>query len=603
MAERGAKPLSLLQIVRALELASKDDRITGLVARFTAGVPGPPASTHALGLAQAQELHNAIEEFKKAKIAKFGPEKVKVVAYTESFDNQLHYYLATAFDKIYMQPTGSLGLVGLSTTVPFFKLLLDKLGIKIHAETRNEYKSVASMATETKWPEKQKQNMIDLMANLNDQFVEVIARARTRLLPDEENLEQRIQKVKELMSLGSLSAEEAHQHGLIDGRTYRHNVSALVGRNPAKALPHYLRVREAERMKEIKNKPKVTVGLVYLLGNIIRTGGQYNAQKVTKAILDAAMDPHVDSILLRIDSGGGDVVASDTIWEAVRRVQILQRKPVIVSFANKSASGGYYVSTFCDAIIANPATITGSIGVAAVRPIITQKFLDTLNLSIDDIHLGPGTKINSPFYEMTKDELKRYKKRIDEMYHDFLIRVSKGRRIPMAELDEIAGGRVYTGEQAKAINLVDKLGGLTDAIDIAAQHAFTRREHLMQAIKGIMMAPVKPVVVKLEELGQHHEEIREHELHSRPHAPSKLDEIKTKIENEIENESENENKKDESKNHVIGLLPVPEDYEIIVKVFPKRKSFFEMLSEAQFMEDYSGNPNLLTSLPPYFLSI
>jgi len=203
------------------------------------------------------------------------------------------------------------------------------------------------------------------------------------------------------------------------------------------------------------------------VGAIGRGPGKYGASAVRKAIEEAAADREVDAIVLRLDSGGGDVVASDMVSETVRRCQETSKKPVVASFGNTAASGAYFIACACQRILAQQVTITGSIGVATLRPHLTPEFLNHVGLNVE-IH-ATGSRINSLFHELEGEALARYKRQVDGIYEDFLKRVAQSRNMSMEQMHAVAGGRVFTGRDAFDLGLVDAEGGVYEALFAAAE--------------------------------------------------------------------------------------------------------------------------------------
>ncbi|KAG0224459.1 hypothetical protein BGW41_005070 [Actinomortierella wolfii] len=454
--------VSLIDVVKAIKSAKDDPRIVGIMANFSTGDASQQTTQPGLGLAQIQEL----QEFKEAKAKALGGEdKVSLVAFTDSFNNQSQYYLASAFDKVYIQPTGSLPLVGLSSQVPFFKTLLSRLGIVVRAEARKEYKSMVSPFTETELPLPQKQNLFDLIKGLNHQVLQEIAKTRRNQLGGLDPLD----KLIHLTQIGPFMATEAKDEGLVDGLLYKRDCGKMVENNGAFGMAHYMRVKAKEEKDALtkSGKPSTVVGLVYLIGGIKRGGGDFGANTIVKAIREAANDKTVDAVVLRIDSGGGDVVASDTIGDAIRWCQEEKRKPVIVSFGNTSASGGYFVSTHATSIVAQPTTITGSIGVASLRPWFTPEFFKMIGVSVEQFFTGSSD--NSVLNDLEGAALARYKRQVTALYDDFVKRVAEGRKMTIEQVEDVAGGRVMTGKDALKAGLVDVMGGIYDACKLASQ--------------------------------------------------------------------------------------------------------------------------------------
>ncbi|KAJ3054439.1 hypothetical protein HK097_001844, partial [Rhizophlyctis rosea] len=267
-------------------------------------------------------------------------------------------------------------------------------------------------------------------------------------------------KLRKLMDIAPLSSHESHTSGLVDTLAHKrpHNPRERSILNPTSgstsppsstdatpssdsessspsptsplpstkmSLTRYRLARTEERKKELAaneavGKEMTKVGLVYLCGSIMRGDEQFGSNTVAKAITEAAEDAEVGAVCLRIDSGGGDVVASETIWEAVKYAQDVCKKPVIASFGNVAASGAYYISAPCTKILASPGTLTGSIGVAATRPYITPKLLSTLGLNVGEIHFSEGAKTLSALHELRGGRLERFRRQTDEMYEVFL---------------------------------------------------------------------------------------------------------------------------------------------------------------------------------------
>lgn len=317
----------------------------------------------------------------------------------------MQYYLASVFDKVYMQPTGSIPLVGLSSTVPFFKTLLGRFGIQVRAEARKEYKSMVSPFTETELPPPQKQNLFDLLKGLNAQILADIAKSRARALGSDP-----VEKLNHLIQIGPFMGSEAKDEGLVDGLVYKRDCGKMIEKQGAFGLAHYMRVKAKEHTNKLAKtgEPSLVVGIVYLIGGIkryfvmmffcdhelicvplriamliiclhqlylSRGGGDFGANTIVKGIREAANDPAVDAVVLRIDSGGGDVVASDTIGDAIRWCQDEKKKPVIVSFGNTSASGGYFISTHAKAIMAQRKSVWFVLGQQNLTVLLCCRFL------------------------------------------------------------------------------------------------------------------------------------------------------------------------------------------------------------------------------------
>jgi len=458
--QRDQGPLSLLRggggasnfraVIGALDRAAADARVKGLVAAIGSG---------SLGLAQTQELRAAIKRFRAA--GKFA------YAISDSFGEfgagNSGYYLAAAFERIYLQPTGALGLTGFYAETPFARDALNEWGVEPMIDRRAEYKTAPNSATETGFTPAQRENLQALVDDLTAQAVRDIAQDR--------RLEQ--PALRALIDRGPFDAGQAKQAGLVDELAYRDQaLDAARGKAGAEAktmkLGRYVATSDAPKPK---GDP---VALVYAVGAITRgDGGQTSplggttlgADRVAKAIEDATADEKVKAIVLRIDSPGGSYVASDTIRRAVERARA-KGKPVVASMGNAAASGGYYIALAAERIVAEPATITGSIGVFAGK-LHTSGFWRKLGVNWDGVAGGARADLWTQAKAYDADERAWLGQTLDRIYDEFVGRVAEARGLTMEQAREIAKGRVWTGSEAKQRGLVDELGGLDTAIAAA----------------------------------------------------------------------------------------------------------------------------------------
>ncbi|WFC97775.1 hypothetical protein MYAM1_000494 [Malassezia yamatoensis] len=442
--------MEIYEVLRTLKYAGRDSNVRGIFADFSSLHVPTSVTPKRLGLAQIEELLSALQEFREAKREQFGEESVSTVAWSDTFSSQSQYLLASGFDRVYVQPSGQVPLVGLSSQMPFFKKLLNWVGVKVHAEAREKYKSMISPFTETdSLTADQLANQTELLADLNLKYAQMVGARRYPKLASELAAEH----VSELAYHGPFSASEAQQAGLIDGTRFKRDViQELVPAEEAeedqqckrwKTFPHYSLLSERILQKTLSDDQIVKVGVVYLLGSISQMSGPNSVSAALRGLKEAAEDPSIKAVVLRIDSGGGDVVASETLWDAVRRMQRDHKKPVIASFGNVAASGAYYIASAANAIFADESTVTGSIGVAALRPTITQTVLDRMQLHVQTIFTGSTAQ--SALQDLDEKQKQRMARHIDETYADFLDKVENGRGIPAAALKQIAGGRVWTG--------------------------------------------------------------------------------------------------------------------------------------------------------------
>ncbi|CAO1616890.1 unnamed protein product [Sympodiomycopsis kandeliae] len=492
------RAISLFDAVLALEVAAKDENIRGLYGDFSTLHWPSNVQPETLGLAQIEELITAIHRFKLAKMKQFPQDHTSItqspeqeddtsedslqaaqthqhipstIAFADTFNSQSTYLLASAFEKVYIQPAGTLALTGISTSLPFFARLLKKVGIKISASARRDYKSMIAPATQDESLTKpQLQNQADLLGELNRSVAYTIGVNR---FPNEDP-EKAADRVMDIMSNGPYSAAEARDLGLVDDTLYKADVSKLIHggedvsfsrfqskreskskkvKEAAKgkkevhlqSLPHYSTVIQ-NSIENMHPDSVVQIAVCYLRGTISSAPAEDSASAVIRGLRQAAQDDKIKVIILRMDSGGGDVVASESVWQAVKRVRETSNKPVLVSFGNVAASGAYYAATAANLIMASENTITGSIGVASIRPTLTRKLFDHAGVAVQSFFTG--AKGESLLYEADAEQSKRHEKYIDETYDDFLQKVMDGRGISPEKIEEVAGGRVFTGLRA-----------------------------------------------------------------------------------------------------------------------------------------------------------
>ena len=434
-------------IVDALDRGANDDRVVGLIATISA-VP--------TGMAEAQEVRDAVLRFRAKK--KFA------IAYSETFGEfgpgNGAYYIATAFDQIYLQPSGDVGLTGLLIETQFLKGTLDKLGVKFHGDHRYEYKNALNIYTETQYTAAHKEANSKVMNSWFGQMKNGICEARHI---DASQFDALVDK-------GPFLGREALDAKLVDGMAYRDEVYAQVKDKAGKGakllyMPEYL--YRAGRPHDSGKK----VALIFGVGQVMRGKSDFSpvngsltmgSETVANAFRAAIEDDDVKAILFRVDSPGGSYVASDTIYREVLRAR-QAKKPVIVSMGNLAGSGGYFVAMAADKIIAEPGTITASIGVLGGK-MYAAGFWNKLGLSHDEIHTSQNATMFTSTHDYNNTEWLRFEAWLDRVYSDFTTKVAEGRHLPKERVLEIAKGRIWTGEDAKAIGLVDELGGFDTAI-------------------------------------------------------------------------------------------------------------------------------------------
>ncbi|MBI5481746.1 MAG: signal peptide peptidase SppA [Deltaproteobacteria bacterium] len=454
LAFMGRRQPTLRDVVEALERAADDDRVKGVVARIGAA---------RLGTAQVQEIRDAVIRFRG--------KKKPAVAFAETFGEfgpgSGSYYLATAFDQIYLQPVGEVGLTGLQAETPFVTGSLEKVGVRVRGDRRHEYKNAWNMLTEKKFTPAHKEATERLIQSIAAQMVRGIAQARK--LSDDE--------VRALMDRGPLLAQEALEARLVDGLKYRDEVYEQVKTQAGKNAKLLYVAKYLERAGRPHKKGK-TIALIYGVGDIHRGKSSYDAmsgeqtmgaETVAQAFRAAVDDKDVKAILFRIDSPGGSAVASDVVWREVGRAR-KAGKPVIASMGSVAGSGGYYIAMAADKIVAQPGTITGSIGVFTFKP-LTAGLWEKLGVSWDEVHTNKNSMMWTGLQDYTPEGWQRVQAVLDFIYADFTGKVAEGRKLPKEKVLEIAKGRIWTGEDAKARGLVDELGGYTTALALCKQAA------------------------------------------------------------------------------------------------------------------------------------
>jgi protease-4 len=450
-------PMTVREIVDTINAAADDDRVSGMVARMRSGQ---------FGLTHVYEVRTALAKFRAA--GKFAH------IYSSSFGegNGLgRYYLASAFDEIWMQPLGIVTISGISADIPFMRGTLDKLGVRPQFYQRKDYKTAYESLTSKGISKYNKEATESLIADIRDELLSTI--------PAERGMDAKA--FSNLVDKGLFTAQEAQAAGLITTADYGDvlldNIAEeLTGARDIEGLEFvdlddYAAIRTAKAEKARGAK----VALIYVTGAIMPdenggglSGGQVAAaSEIAPAILRASKDDDVEAIVLRVDSPGGSPSASESILRAVERAQA-RGKIVVVSMGSMAASGGYWVSAYADRIFVLPTTLTGSIGVVGGKFSIAE-LSEKIGVNWDSVSWGKNAgmwSMNTPF---NASEAERINAMMDQVYDSFLERVSKGRGMDIAAVDKLAGGRVWTGMRAVEHGLADEIGGLNDALDYVAE--------------------------------------------------------------------------------------------------------------------------------------
>jgi protease-4 len=467
MIASGGRPLLLREAVAAIHRAAEDPRVAGLIARvqIPAAAAGP-----------VQELREAITTFSDDKPS---------LAWAETYPGTLSYYLASAFREVWMQSSGTVGLVGFATNALFLRDALDKAGIQAQYIARGEYKSAANRFTQDRYTDAHREADSRLLDSLHSQVWQAVAKSR-HIDPAE---------VDELANKAPLLRDDAVTGRLVDRIGFRDEAYARIGElvgapcispetgdadsdfdAPRQYLSRYAKSTASRPGPQVPSIPgrksQPMIAVVTLHGPIVsgRGGPQVlpfgnssaGGDTITAALREAAADDSVSAIVLRVDSPGGSVTGSETIWREVNRVRD-GGKPVVASMGAVATSGGYYVSMGADAVVANAGTITGSIGVMTGK-LVARELKHRLGVGSDSVRTNENAdawSINKPF---TDEQHAQVEAEADLVYTDFVERVAEGRKLSVEAVDAVARGRVWTGADALERGLVDELGGLRTAI-------------------------------------------------------------------------------------------------------------------------------------------
>ncbi|RFS81026.1 signal peptide peptidase SppA [Actinomadura spongiicola] len=451
---------SLRDVLDGLRRARSDARVRALVMKVGGGI----------GLALVQEVREAVQALRD--------EGKLTVAWAETYGEggrgTVPYYLATVCEKVYLQPTGDVGLTGLALEEPFLAGALEKAGVEPRFAKRHEYKTMANTFMEKSYTPEHEESSQRLVASLGEQIVAGIAASRG--IPEE--------TVRALTDRGPFLADEALAEKLVDRLAYRDEVYAdlraefgeeaqlrYVARyNRAHGLAGRLpQPGRQDAVALINGHGPIRLGRSGRGGPLPNSGPAMGSDTIGAAFRAAVKDERVKAIVFRVNSPGGSAVASDAIW---REVVLAGRagKPVIVSMGNVAASGGYYVAMAADTIVAQPGTLTGSIGVVTGKAVVNG-LLDRLGVTLGSVAVGDHARMSSATKDFSDSEWERVNAALDRIYDDFTAKVAEGRGLTRERVHELARGRVWTGADAKDGGLVDVLGGIDTALDLARKKA------------------------------------------------------------------------------------------------------------------------------------
>ncbi|HXV35935.1 MAG TPA: signal peptide peptidase SppA [Myxococcota bacterium] len=432
--------VSFATLLSELKKAERDDRLAAVVLRIR---------DLDIGWAQAQELRAAIRGLRDA--------GRRTVAYLEisGYGANVEYYVASAADEVRIAPGGFGGVVGLAGEYLFLGQLWRKFGIEFDVARAGRYKSAVETLTGDEMSDAYREVANSLLDSINRQFLAGIAEGR-KLPPD---------SVQALIDRAPMTPEQMVASGLADGVAFLDELVASLGGEAVEA-EDYAAIDPAS----LGFEPVAQFALVYGSGNVVVGEGRLTSRgkpvmasdAVSRALQDAAEDPEIDAIIFRIDSPGGSVLASDIIWRALE-VAKRSEKPLIASLSNVAASGGYYVIAGADAILAPPGSVTGSIGVFALRPVV-RGLLDKLDVKVESLTRGAHADLLISSQPLSPETAALLDREVEEIYGLFVERVAAGRKLDASRVDAVAQGRVWTGEQALEHGLIDGLGGLREAV-------------------------------------------------------------------------------------------------------------------------------------------
>jgi len=460
----GAQPQSLSSLLTQFRKAKADQRISAVMLDI---------DMSEAGWAKSEEIRGAIADVRTS--------GKPVYAYMETGLNK-DYYIATACDKIFVPPPGELFTIGLAADVMFFRGSLDKLGIYPDIYQIGKYKSAADMFTQKQMTPAHREFINSLLDDLYGRYIDGIAKSRSKTPED----------MKALIDNAPYTATQAKEAGLIDGALYRDEVEKELKKRLGYKDSDDLAIAKAGDYRKISQESLglnrgERVAVVYAAGDIVSGRSTFGgsgeetigSDSLVKTINDARDDKSIKAIVLRIDSPGGSGLASDIIWRAIESAK--EKKPVVVSMADVAASGGYYIACNANKIVAEPSTITGSIGVLGGKPVV-KGFYDWIGITNEYVLRGKNAGMFRETEKFSDTERQKWEGFLGATYDDFISKVGKGRGKEKTYIDSIGQGRVWTGNQGKERGLVDEYGGLDKAIEIAKQLARIPADQSVQRV-------------------------------------------------------------------------------------------------------------------------
>ncbi len=447
-----AGALGLNTITQLIEHAAKDDKVKGILIN-SSSVGG--------GQATIASIRESLMKFKESD--KF------IYAYSDYY-SQSAYYLGSTADSIFLNPLGMVDIKGFSAFIPFYKSAMDKVGISMNVFYAGNFKSATEPYRRYEMSEENRLQTKEFLESMVDHYKQAIAESRNLSIEDVDQI---------MVDYKGRNAQSCLASGLVDRLTYWDEVKASIHKKLGlkedkevkfKKLKDY---KEAVTLRYGKSKSDDKIAVVYAEGTITygtNTKGQISENKYLRIFEDLEKDKDVKAVVLRVNSPGGNSLTSDIIWRGVEKLKAAG-KPVIASFGDYAASGGYYIAAGANSIVSAPNTLTGSIGVFMMFPNATELLNEKLGISFDEVKTHPMAVGLTPMKNLTDSEKELLQEGTIQTYDTFLERVSAGRNMTVDQVHEIAQGRVWTGTKAKELGLVDEIGSLEDAVNIAAESA------------------------------------------------------------------------------------------------------------------------------------
>lgn len=446
--------LTFFDVLELIEHASHDRRICGIWLKM---------KHPDIGWAKAQELASKIQRFRLSG---------KPVFASMDVADEKDYMVAAAADKIFLSPEAAFEFNGFAMSALSLRDMFDKLGVQPEVVNIGKYKSSGEMLKNYKMSDARREEMESLLRQTHDQFIDTVVKSRKGTTSG---------TIRECLEKGLFTSQGAMEMGLIDGIKYEDEVEGMFASIAGSKQPR-LKTVQAGKYRRIVSMsheegfaPKIVI--INASGLIVFGDDSYSpmfgkalgSESVISSIRKARDNKQVKGIIVRIDSPGGDALASDLIWREVRNADTV--KPVVASMSDVAASGGYYIAMGCRKIVAQPGSITGSIGVVSAKFNLEKLYLDRLGLRFETMKIGRWADMMDSTRAMTPDEWQRFQDQTRRVYDRFLAKVAESRKADANKIEAFAQGRVWTGSQAKERGLVDEMGGLDEAVNLVKKFA------------------------------------------------------------------------------------------------------------------------------------